>query len=562
MDIENKKQISNKNINTQSTLTKRSFLMDINLLELPLFRIQKNIKTFTPEDLIKDSNISAEAKEILKDLLQEKNKFLVQLSSWQDSKNLKRELLTVSGTKISDGFAMDVFFALIMLYIKFNAPIAYDTKTKTYNIPLSNKLSFSIYELCNSLTIKPTGSNYSKVKEAIKSLAATRYYGLKNGVFFSKELDKYTIQDKKGISLLDSYTLSSLENGNSRLDKSFVKINKFILNNIKYGFVKFLNQNIYRHLKTGLERRLYTYLENNIYLSKGSKKQYIKRSFDVLSQKLNFEYEYNSRLKAKLNPILKKYIDLNIISNYFFGDEIQINGVKEQCIYIILKGTKQNVIDTLTKNNDETNEDLSYPKNIVDELRQLNITENAILKLTNMYSEYKLAEYILWIKDGIKHNKVKNPAGLFLHAINDNCITVSTTHPHITAFINEYKEKIEYKKQEANNILHIKYKKYLDDNINRFKNEDEFAFNAFSAKIFENIENVQDKKLKSQRQIYNMTTTKNEKEKLLKTIEKWEDFSVKKEESELFIELLTKEIINYLKLSSIEEFTRNFQSTL
>ena len=77
------------------------------------------------------------------------------------------------------------------------------------------------------------------------------------------------------------------------------------------------------------------------------KKKYIKRTFERLSQKLPLEYTYPSELKRKLKNPLNELVKNNIISDYFFGNEIFVNGIKENALYIISKGNKKEIIDEI-----------------------------------------------------------------------------------------------------------------------------------------------------------------------------------------------------------------------
>ena len=346
--------------------------------------------------------------------------------------------------------------------------------------------------------------------------------------------------------------------------KGNVKFDDLIIANLSLGFTRVIRNHQYFQLKSGVGRGLYLYIESN----RNSKSTYIKRSFEVLRNKVPVEFKYPSDLKTKLKKSLHSMIENEIIKDYFYGDEILINGVKEQSIYIIFNGTRKQLIDSLTKKSkdikNEKKEDLEvdyelkFPNDIKQELLDIGINSRKVADLIKRCSKWKLAEYILWIKDGIAKGKVKDPAGLFVFATEDDNVVVKKTHPQITEFIENIKSKVEGKKQVSKKLIDDAYKKYIDDALNLFAQEDEFAYEATKEKVLSDIEEVQSKRIKSQKQLYNMATTDEEKETLLLIIEKWEKFSTEREKSEIFIEQFVKKIKLYRKLKDYEEFKAEY----
>ena len=137
-------------------------------------------------------------------------------------------------------------------------------------------------------------------------------------------------------------------------------------------------------------------------------------------------------------------------------------------------------------------------------------------------------------------------------------VKVNKTHPGITEFIKKIKYDIEGKKLIDEKIILVAYRKYMEDDLKVFEDEDEFAYVATKESIMDDIEKVQKKRIKSQRQLYNMASTKEEKDKLLKIIEKWEKFSIEREKSEIFIEQFVKKIKLYRGLKGYEDFKREY----
>ncbi|WP_066869303.1 plasmid replication initiator TrfA [Clostridium mediterraneense] len=559
--MSNKKSVEigeTKSKEKDRTIREKSFIMDINVIEAPLFRFKNKRTVQTIAKLENDETISKEMRYVLSRVPEESKSSQVEFLSWTDSKGLEREILAMSMFRLPNAFAMDVFYALIGVYIKQHSPLIYSDEDKTYDLP-SNKVDFTLYELCEFMGLSVGGGNYQKIKDAIRELNAVKYYSLANGIFYNKKMERYESSREKSISLIDNYDIIGKGKNRSKEERCTVTFGDLVIENMRYSFIKFLSNNVYFQLKSGLTRRLYSYIEGNNF-----NKQYIKRSFDVLKHKIPIDFEYKSELKRRLKKPLENLIESGILKDYFFGDDILINGVSENCIYIIFKGTRKQLIDSLTekpkdikvekKKDLEEDYSLKFPENIKEELSSLGINSKKITEILQKHTKWKIAEYILWIKDGIRRGKVKDPAGLFVFAITDEMVKVNKTHPEITEFIDRIKREIEGKKDIDENLIKSEYRKYIEQELKLFEEEDEFAYVATKESIMDDIEKVQKKRIKSQRQLYNMATTEAEKDKLLKVIEKWEKFSVEKDKSEIFIELFVKKIKLYRGLKDFSDY--------
>lgn len=544
------------------TIREKSFIMDINVIEAPLFRFKNKRTVQTIAKLEKDENISKEMKYVLSRVPEESKSSQVEFLSWTDSKGLEREILAMSMFRLPNAFAMDVFYALVGVYIKQHSPLIYKDDEKTYDLP-SNKVDFTLYELCEFMGLSVGGGNYQKIKDAIRELNAVKYYSLANGIFYNKKMERYESSREKSISLIDNYDIIGKGKNRSKEERCTVTFGDLVVENMRYSFIKFLSNNVYFQLKSGLTRRLYSYIEGNKY-----NKSYIKRSFDVLKHKLPVDYNYSSEFKRRLKKPLENLIESGILKDYFFGDDILINGVRENCIYIIFKGTRKQLIDSLTekpkdvklekKQDLEKDYELKFPADIKQDLIDIGINAKKVTEILQKHTKWKIAEYILWIKDGINKGKVKDPAGLFVFAITDEMVKVNKTHPQISEFVERIKNEIEGKKIIDEKAIKTAYKKYVADDIKLFEEEDEFAFVASKESIIDDIEKVQRKRIKSQRQLYNMASTEDEKDKLLKVIEKWEKFSIEREKSEIFIEMFIKKVKLYRGLKDYEDFKREY----
>ncbi|MGL4761012.1 MAG: plasmid replication initiator TrfA [Sarcina sp.] len=544
------------------TIREKSFIMDINVIEAPLFRFKNKRTVQTIAKLEKDEKISKEMRYVLSRVPDESKSSQVEFLSWTDSKGLEREILAMSMFRLPNAFAMDVFYALIGVYIKHHSPLMYNDDEKTYDLP-SNKVDFTLYELCEFMGLSVGGGNYQKIKDAIRELNSVKYYSLANGIFYNKKMERYESSREKSISLIDNYDIVGKGKNRTKEERCTVTFGDLVIENMRYSFIKFLSNNVYFQLKSGLTRRLYSYIEGNKY-----NKTYIKRSFEVLKHKLPVDYNYSSEFKRRLKKPLENLIESGILKDFFFGDDILINGVKENCVYIIFKGTRKQLIDSLTekpkdiklekKNDLESDYELKFPEDIKKELSDLGINAKKTTEILQRHTKWKIAEYILWIKDGISKGKVKDPAGLFVFAITDEMVKVNKTHPNITEFVDRIKRDVEGKKLIDEKLIVEGYRKYIEQELKLFEEEDEFAFVATKESIMDDIEKIQKKRIKSQRQLYNMATTDEEKSKLLKVIEKWEKFSIEREKSDIFIESFVKKIKLYRGLKDYSDYKREY----
>ncbi|MPQ43164.1 replication initiator protein A [Clostridium tarantellae] len=552
----------------------KDLMVEINLSEAPMFTFARTQKIHTVKSLMENKNTTNEAKEVLEDIYKTNELSKVDYRKWIDSKGMTRELIISSVRSLPDSYCMDVFLGLIRLMVNDNSPLCPD-ENGLYKLK-SNKVEFTLNRLCEAMELKSGGNTYKKIKDALRRLKATDYYSLGKGSLYNKVKGTYETRSEKAVSLIDSYDTSEIvtsEDGDNKLFSGYVTFGDLIMNNLEAGFVRVVRNHQYFQLKTGITRGLYLYIESN----RTSTDIYIKRSFDVLKNKIPIDFEYPSRLKSKLKKSLESMYELGIIKDWFYGDEILINGFKEQCIYIIFKGTRKELIQFLTKkeqnfkidNRKKTNDnnieniEIKFPEDINKELLNFGINEKKIIELINKHSKYELAEYILWMQDGISKGKVKDPASLFVFATttvgeNGRMVNVEKTHPHIIQFVKKYKEEVEGKKSIAENIIKKAYEKYIDNDLKLFEEEDEFAYVATRDSVLEDISNSQKNKIKSQRAMYNMATSQQEKLKLLAIIEKWERFTVEQYKSEIFLEEFVKRIKIYRGLMNYLEFRSSY----
>lgn len=555
---------------SEKIISSESFLVDINMVEAPLFTFKQSNKLYTVEHWLNSNDMSNEAKTLLKEV-QHKDVTTMEYMRWTDSKGDDREIVALSVRKLPNGFAMDVLYSLIALFIRKSPPILFDEEKGEYILE-SNVLNCSITEICQYMGVSDGGAMTNKIKEAIRQLYAVNYHSLAKGVIYDGN-EKCYVNREIGVNLLTYEFISKDKLGKSKYAQPIViKFGEILMNNIKNSFIKFLSNDTYFSLKSGLTRRLYAYIGGNKFISKNCPKVYIKRNFSTLKYKLPIDYRRNYDLKRKLKNPLDSLIESGVINGYFYGDEIHINGVKEDCIYIYFKGTQHELIKSLTKTPipkksvtdkklEELQEDvkLVYPKDIKAELIAIGIDEDKIFEIMKKYSKYKLAELILWIKEIKKvQNKIVNEAGMFIFALEK--VNVRKTHAYISDFIEEYKAKELGDRVIKANEIEEAYEKFLSDESNRLKEEATFQYEILVNSVVEDLNKSIDNIIKRATTTYNLLLNNNAQEKDIEKasidleMKKAYKIAKNKETTELFKRELNKQLVLVFGLTMFEDF--------
>ncbi|MPQ43166.1 replication initiator protein A [Clostridium tarantellae] len=545
------------------SLQDNSFVMDINMIEAPFFLFKNQKKVKKVSELKKDKTISTQVKKILDIVLPENENSPVEYIKWIDSKGVSREMFAMSMMALPNSFTMDVWYAIIALYIKKKSPVLYNVETKMYNLQ-DDKVEFTLYELAKFMNLNTGGTNLERIKVALLQLKSAQYYSFGEGCLYDKEHEKYIKSKLKGLSLISDIEIEGEKDtkGQKRSrEKCIVYLGQLVMENIKREFIKYLSQDVYFKLPSGLSRRLYTYIEGNRYKKAGKLNPYIKRSFDVVGRKLPIEFKYNSEFKRRMNKPLENLVETGIIKDYFYGDEVLINGLKEQCIYIVFSGNKENIIEDLTIKYDslitEQQEEskLEIPKDIKQELINLGIADEKASEIIQKYNKWTLIEYVLWINEKIKesNNSLKNAAGLLIYALQTQSVKLQLTHQYILDFVKEERAKIETKTLSDDEIKD-KYEKYIENELNKFKKEDEFIYNFMKDNTIQNLYDNIDVKIAQFNTIIRNCKDEKDKKTLMNQIEELNEFKDIGEKSKLFKKHFIKEVSIMRSLKDFNTF--------
>lgn len=542
-DKRTKKEVyDKKNLNS-------NFIMDINFLERAFYSKKEHQVTASSLLNAENANLSKNLKGILEIICSNGGDSKVDLITIDDSAGNRREILATSSMPLPRDKTLDVLFALIGLYINQNSPVKHSrTEEGAKRFELNeDTVYFDLREVCDYMNLTYCGKNLKYIKDSIRELVNVKYYSLEDGYFYDKKSDDYVIStSENSISL--GYKHSFREKGSS--DSSWFKFSDDIINNIKHNFIKILDDKVYFSLKCGIERHMYSYITGNSY-----NKGYLKRSFDFFERLFRIPHTQPYLLKKRLKTCLEKMVAVGVINDFFFGSELIVNGKKENCVYLVLKGTKAEIYKAVCAENKEDRKiKMEFPENIEEKLKSYGINDKGILQLKKL-GKYKLAEYILWMDTRIADGKVKDTAGLFVAAARDKLVDVSRTHPDIIKFVEKHKAKEEGTKDLEIKLIKEAYDKYVHDAIEDFKDSiGKDSFIDVEDSILGEMLEVKEKRVKSQVKLMNMATTEEQKDGILAIIEDWEEVARKKKNSKMFKEQLFKKIKISAKFMDFDEF--------
>ncbi|NFO98797.1 hypothetical protein FDC62_11450 [Clostridium botulinum] len=558
-------------------INENTTVVDNNIIESPLFISSKReITTLgTLESFCTNKNVQ-NVIEVMKEGFKKSpvpidyRNAPVVYRKWVDSRGLERELLVTY--EIPDMTTMDVWNALIGLYIQKMSPIQFDATKSTYELD-ADEMEFTLYELAKFMNKSIGGSNLNTLTKEIIRLNNAKYYSFSNGVIFNKKKEKYIKSKTRGMSLIVDCSFESERKAkNEKFDsesKCKVQFNKLIIDNIRYQYIKYINPKEYFALPSkGITRRLYVYLKGNSHMSDGKKYTYIKRGLGMLRNKLPMYEHQPSKIKERLKSPLKNLIKNGMITDYFYGDEDIINE-KEQCIYFIFKGKKDDVINNLRKKyeekqlqleialdevREENKFEMKIPEDLDKALEGIGFNNKAINKLHAEYDKWHIIKYVIWLQyEQFKNNKViQNSAGLLRFALMGN-VNLDITNKDIVQFVENEKKKFEESKLSRQEILENAYDKYVDDEIEKFKKEDGGTiYDIVYQNTLINIETQLDS------QIAQLKLLQKNEGVEMPSLKLWEEFKKKKDKSELFKKNFINSIKMFRGIKTLEEFEIEF----
>src|SRR3712207_263827 len=131
-------------------------------------------------------------------------------------------------------------------------------------------------------------------------------------------------------------------------------------------------------------------------------------------------------------------------------------------------------------------------------------------------------------------------------------INLDLTNKDIVKFVENEKKKLEESKLSRQEILENAYDKYVDEEINKFKKEDEATYTIIYQNTLINIES------QVESQIAQLKLLEKNEGIEMPSLKLWQEFKEKKERSKLFKKNFTNSIKVFRGIMTFEEFEVNF----
>lgn len=128
-------------------------------------------------------------------------------------------------------------------------------------LPISNPIPFSIYDICKRIGINTGGKEYVQVKESLKRI---KFTGIESRKSFYSKTEEQWIDDV--FNLYDRIVFKGKRLPDGRIaDTNYLFLNSWLLNNINALYIRLLDYAYYKSLKSIITQRLYELLGVKFY---------------------------------------------------------------------------------------------------------------------------------------------------------------------------------------------------------------------------------------------------------------------------------------------------------
>ncbi len=233
----------------------------------------------------------------------------------EGGKPVKREWTVTGSDKYGLPLAQDNDVLLALLFLG---------KEQNFS---SRKIYFSRYKLCEIMGLKPGGSAYKQIEEAIDRFKGTSIKA-KNG-FYDNARKCYVT---KHFGIIDSYELMDSSKpgppGQGVFPFSYVNLSEELFESIQAGYIKSLDMKVYYGLESALAKRLYRYLDKKAY----NKKKFEIGLFALAEVHLGLRLcKYSSQIKQQLEPAHGELIQTGFLKSADY--QKTSNGTSEKAVY-------------------------------------------------------------------------------------------------------------------------------------------------------------------------------------------------------------------------------------
>jgi len=189
------------------------------------------------------------------------------------------------------------------------------------NGKIENPVSLgSLYNLCKRMDIKRFGGvQYKKIKEALERIGATRIKS--KGTFYSKKRKEW-IEDAFGLYDRVIFKGKTLPNGKIA-DTNYLFLGSWYLQNLNSFYIKPIDYNYFKNLKSEIASRLYEILGVKFYGLRNKRQGFICYRYSKLCQLLPVvPQKYISDAKRQLDPAHKELRNTEFLSKYNWEENL------------------------------------------------------------------------------------------------------------------------------------------------------------------------------------------------------------------------------------------------
>lgn len=201
----------------------------------------------------------------------------------------------------------------------------------------SRKIHFSRYRLCEIMGLKPGGSGYRQIEEAMDRFTGVKIKA-KNG-FYDNTRKCYVT---KHFGIIDSYEIMDSSKlgppGQGIFPFSYINLSEELFESIQAGYIKSLDMKVYYRLESSITKRLYRYLDKKAY----NKKKFEIGLFTLAHIHIGFNeetYKHASTIKQKLSPAHEELIRAGFLKSAEY--QKTSDGTSEKVIYRFARKAEQ-----------------------------------------------------------------------------------------------------------------------------------------------------------------------------------------------------------------------------
>ena len=266
-------------------------------------------------------------------------------------------------------------------------------------------VSFTRFQLCQVMGLKPGGSSYQNILNALRRLTSMRVEA--ENTFWDKKNKKYPLVN---FGLIDSFILYTEKDDKT---KSFVRFSDTLYNSLMAGYIKNIDLTLYFSLKNPVARQLFRYLD---------KKRLGKYQFEISLCKLAYNHlgfdrdihKKASKIKRSLEPAHKELIDCGFLGAIEYTP--MKNTRYEKIVYKFQQQKKLKGIDTP----------------LVRDMVEVGVTEAVARQVIKEYPECRIRSQI----EALPYRKAENPAAVLMASIKGNWTIPKT-------IADEYKQEMQ-----------------------------------------------------------------------------------------------------------------------